>query len=148
MKVILTGDVPKLGKKGEVKEVAEGYARNLLFPRGLAEEATPDRLREVQRSLELKQRKDERLESENKAKALEMEKMVIKLKSPAGEGGRLFGSITTSDIAGALAEAGYEVDKKKIILPEPIKTLGQHQVVVKLYKGIKAQIKLQVDKEG
>ncbi len=147
MKVILREDVPKLGKKGEVKDVAEGYARNMLFPRALAEEATNDRLKDIQRRDDAEQKKNKRLEAQSQAKADQLDQMVLTLHLAAGEGGRLFGSVTAADIADALAKQGYEVDKKKIVLPDPIKILGRHQVTIKLYQGIKVQVWVEVDKE-
>ena len=148
MKVILKKDIPNLGKKGEVKEVAEGYARNMLFPRGFAEEATSRRLRELQHRESLQQQKSRRLEEQSREQARQLEQQVITFKLAAGEGGRLFGSVTAADIAEMLEKQGYVVDKKKIALPEQIKTVGRHQVAIKLHRGIKATITVQVEKES
>jgi large subunit ribosomal protein L9 len=148
VKVILKKDWPKLGKKGELKEVAEGYARNMLFPRGLAEEATPQKLREMQHQEAQAQIKNQRLETESRARAAALDQQTIVFNLPAGEGGRLFGSVTSSDIADALQKMGLPVDKKKINLTEPIKTIGRHEVIVKLHRGIKATVVVQVEKES
>ncbi len=148
MKIILRQDLPKLGKKGEVKEVAEGYARNMLFPRGLAEEATPQRMRELQRLEQRQQTKNQRLESESLTRAEQLNEQTFMFQLAAGEGGRLFGSVTAADIAEALQKQGYEVDKKKIALAEPIKTVGNHRVTLKLHKGIRAEIIVQVEKDS
>ena len=148
MKIILKQDVPKLGKKGELKDVAEGYARNMLFPRGLAEEATPQRLKEIQRREVVEQKKSERLASESRARAALLDQHVLTLKMPAGESGRLFGSVTAADIAAGLQKDGYPVEKKKIVLDEPIKTIGSHQINIKLNQGIKATVFVNVEKDS
>lgn len=148
MKVILKQDLPNLGKKGEVKDVAEGYARNMLFPRGLVEEATPQRLLERQHHEALTQKKNQRLEADGRARAAELEQQIISFSLPAGDAGRLFGSVTSADIAEALSNLGYPVEKKKIALTEPIKTVGRHPVVVKFHQGIKATVIVEVEKES
>jgi large subunit ribosomal protein L9 len=148
VKVILKQDLPKLGKKGEVKEVAEGYARNMLFPRGLAEEATAQRMKELERRSLLQQSKNRRLETESLARAEQLNQQLLTFKLAAGEGGRLFGSVTAADIAEALHKQGYEVDKKKILLAEPIKAVGRHPVSIKLHQGVRAEITVQVEKEN
>ena len=110
---ILIEDVAGLGKKGEVKEVAPGYGRNLLIPKGLAEEATPGRLRERQHRELVLQQKSSRLEKESRVQAGILEQQVLRFRLAAGEGGRLFGSVTAADIAGELQRLGFDVDKKK-----------------------------------
>ncbi|MEW5783601.1 MAG: 50S ribosomal protein L9 [Bacillota bacterium] len=148
MKVILKQDLPNLGKKGEIKDVAEGYARNMLLPRGLVEEATPQRLRERQHHEALTQKKNQRLEADGRARAAALDQQVIPFRMPTGDAGRLFGSVTRADIADALSNLGYPVDKKKIALTEPIKTVGRYQVVVKLHQDIKATVIVEVEKES
>ena len=144
MKVVLTEDVEKLGSKGDVVDVADGYARNYLFPRKLAVEATKQKIKE----LEEKEAKKNRLENEKREEAnelkseLESEKFVIKVK--AGENGRLFGSVNTKDIADAASDKGYDIDKRKIDLDDSIKSLGMHTVEVKLYDDITADLKINV----
>ncbi len=148
MQVILQKDVPNLGKNGELKEVASGYARNHLLPRGLAIEATPQRLREWQQ----RQEKAEKVNQQQEALARNLaEKLSAKtfiFKMPAGEGGRLFGSVTPADIAQKLKAEGFDVDKKRIEIAEPIKTIGTFKVAIRLYPGVKADLSLQVDKEA
>lgn len=148
MKVILKQDVPKLGQRGEIKDVASGYARNHLIPRGLAEEATSSRIREWKHYKDkveknLKQQEEQAVEMTRKLAQCDL---VFNL--PAGEGGRLFGSVTSADIAAKLEEAGYPVDKKKIEMTEPIKSLGTHIVVIRLQPGIKAEVPVKVEKEN
>ncbi len=144
MKVVLKEDVKKLGSKGDVVDAADGYARNYLMPRGLAVEATPQKIKEMKE----KEAKKNRLESEKREDAeklkskLESEKFVIKVK--AGDSGRLFGSVNTKDIAGAASEKGYDIDKRKIELDDSIKSLGMHTVPVKIYDDITANLKVNV----
>ncbi len=148
MKVILKEDVPGLGKKGEVKDVAPGYGRNLLIPKGLAEEATSGRLREKEHQEWALQKKSSHLEEKSRAQADILEQQVIVFRQAAGEGGRLFGSVTAADISGELQRLGFAVEKKKIVLEEPIKAIGRYEVVVKLYPGVKATVAVKVEEEN
>ncbi|WP_041695565.1 50S ribosomal protein L9 [Alicyclobacillus acidocaldarius] len=147
MKVILLQDVKGQGKQGEIKEVSEGYARNFLFPRKLAEEATPQALK----ALEEKRRKEERLKAQEladaKALAERLDNLKVTIRSQVGKDGRLFGAITTKHIADALKEQGFEVDKRKIALPDPIKSLGGHKVTIKLHPEVHVQILVYVEAE-
>lgn len=147
MQVILEQDVPNLGEKGELKEVAKGYARNHLLPRGLAVEATPQRLREWKQRQEKEEAIKNELEEKARKQAGKLSQKEIGIKMPAGEGGRLFGSVTPADIAEKLSEEGFEVDKKKIEVSEQIKNLGNYTVDVRLHPGIKAEIIIRVEKE-
>jgi large subunit ribosomal protein L9 len=147
MQVILQKDVPSLGKKGELKEVAAGYARNHLLPRGLAVEATPQRMREwtqrQEKALVLSRQQEEHALS--LAEKLSQKELVFRM--PSGEGGRLFGSVTLTDIANKLEEAGFSVDKKRIELTEPVKSLGSFKASVRLHPGVKAELLVRVVKE-
>ncbi len=147
MQVILEQDVPNLGKKGELKEVAKGYARNHLLPRGLAVEATPQRLRDWKQRQEKEEAANKELAEKAHKQAEKISQKEINIKMPAGEGGRLFGSVTPADIAKKLSEEGFEVDKKKIEVSEQIKNLGSYTVDVRLHPGIKAEITVLVEKE-
>lgn len=144
MKVILKEDVKKLGLKGDLVNVSDGYARNFLIPRGLVEEATEGSIKQLKQKVKANKRKKIEKASEAKevATELEKEKFVISVKS--GENGRLFGSVTTKDIADAVKKAGYKIDKRKISLSENIKSLGVHNIQVKLYEGVSANLKIQV----
>lgn len=148
MKVILKEDVSGLGEKGEVKDVAPGYGRNLLIPRGLAEEATPGRLRELQHQARVSKKKEHRQREESLVQAERLGQQELRFRLAAGEGGRLFGSVTAADIAGELQRLGLTVDKKKIILEEPIKTIGRYEITVKLYSGVKAVVTIEVEEES
>ncbi|HHX86995.1 MAG TPA: 50S ribosomal protein L9 [Firmicutes bacterium] len=148
MKVILIKDVKKLGSAGEVKEVADGYARNLLFPKGWAIEATSKRLQALEHKQLLMEKKAQQQEALDQEIAKQLEAKTYNFTVAAGEGGRLFGSITVSDLAAALQADGFDIDKKKVILDEPLKSLGEHRVTVKLNSGVKASIQVNVEKEG
>lgn len=148
MKVILKEDVPGLGEKGEVKDVAPGYGRNLLIPRGLAEEATPGRLRDLQHREKILKNKQERLKKESLDQAERLEQQELRFKMAAGEGGRLFGSVTAADVARKLQELGFDVEKKRIMLDEPIKAAGRYEITVRLHSRVKAVIVAVVEEEN
>ncbi|MBA9085947.1 large subunit ribosomal protein L9 [Fontibacillus solani] len=147
MKVIFLKDVKGQGKKGEIKEVSEGYAQNFLIPRGLVRLATDGNVKtlENQTAAEVKRKENEKQEAINLGKKLE--EMTISLKAKAGEGGRLFGAITSKQVAEALEKAGVKIDKRKIEMHDPIRTLGVTQVPVKLHHEVKATLKVQVTEE-
>ena len=149
MKVILLKDVKELGKKGELVEAKDGYARNFLFPRKLAEEANNANMKEMKEKDESKRLKKQQELNDAKelAKKIEETKVVIKTKS--GDGGRLFGSITTKDIAEILkTEHDIEIDKRKIEIDGGnIKTMGSTQAEVKVYPAVVAKLKIQVTEE-
>lgn len=145
MKVILTEDVKSLGKKGDICEVSDGYGRNFIIPRKKGVEATPDNLN----NLKLKQANDIRVAQENldnaRKLADEIAQNSVTIKVKVGEGGKLFGAIASKEIAEALKEqTGLELDKKKIVLTDPIKTLGEKTVKVKLHKDVTAELKVSV----
>ncbi len=148
MQIILQKDVPNLGKKGELKDVAPGYARNHLLPRGLAVQATPQRLRELKQRQEKQELINQQLEEQARAQAEKLNQVKLDFKMPAGEGGRLFGSVTPADVSEKLSEKGFEIDKKDIDVDQPIKSLGDHSAVIKLHPGIKAEISISVDKDA
>ncbi|GGH65873.1 large subunit ribosomal protein L9 [Paenibacillus sp. JGP012] len=147
MKVIFIKDMKGQGKKGQVKEVSEGYAQNFLLPRGIVRLATEGNMKTLdnQNAAEERRKQEEKAEAEVLAKKLEAE--VTELKAKAGEGGRLFGAITSKQIAEALSKKGLKVDKRKIELEEPIRTLGVTQVTVKVHPEVKATLKVQVTEE-
>jgi large subunit ribosomal protein L9 len=143
MQVILLEDVDTLGDKGELADVARGYARNYLIPRRLAEVATPGKVAEVRRRMEERRAREVR-SSEQAIEAAEvLNKTVLTLTAHAGEGEKLYGSVTTSDIAEAIWGARkLRIDKRKIRLDEPIKTVGTHLVDIDVFEGVDAQIKI------
>jgi large subunit ribosomal protein L9 len=147
MKVIFLKDVKGQGKKGQVKELSEGYVRNFLLPQGLAKLASDGNLKtlEVQNASEQKRKEKEKEDAQTLAK--KMEEMTVVIKTKAGEGGRLFGAITSKQIGEALAAQGIKIDKRKIELEDPIRTLGVTQVVVKLHPEVKAKLSVQASEE-
>ncbi|WP_054025739.1 50S ribosomal protein L9 [Bacillus sp. FJAT-28004] len=147
MKVIFLQDVKGQGKKGQVKDLSEGYVRNFLLPQGLAKLASDGNLKtlEVQHASEQKRKDKEKQDAQELGKKLE--EMTIVIKTKAGEGGRLFGAITSKQIGEALAAQGIKVDKRKIELEDPIRTLGVTQVVVKLHPEVKAKLSVQASEE-
>lgn len=147
MKVIFLQDVKGQGKKGEIKNVSEGYAQNFLIPRGLVRPATDGNVKtlEQQTAAELKRKEKEKEEAIELGKKLE--EVTVTLKAKAGEGGRLFGAITSKQVAEALEKTGIKIDKRKIEMHEPIRTLGVTQVPVKLHPEVKSTFKVQVTEE-
>ena len=145
MKVILLQDVRKLGKNGDIIEVAEGYARNYLLPRGLAVEATKGKLKELSEQKKADDRKKKQLEQEAKDLAERLNQINVELTVKTGEGGRLFGAINNKDIADYLKEQhSVNIDKKKIVLKAPIKNLGEYKVAVKLHPKVQAELNVKV----
>ncbi|MBO4261697.1 MAG: 50S ribosomal protein L9 [Clostridia bacterium] len=146
MKVILKQDVKNLGKKDEMVEVNDGYARNFLIPRGAAVEASTanvNQMRDKQKAAANKQQREIDFAKAFKEK-IDGKKVIVKAK--AGENGKLFGAIATKDIAEAIkAQYDIDVDKKKIVLDEPIKATGVKEVAIKLYQGISAKISVSVE---
>ncbi|MBN1643436.1 MAG: 50S ribosomal protein L9 [Dehalococcoidales bacterium] len=145
MKVIFLEDVPNIGKAGQIKEVADGYGKNFLIPRKLAATARPQDINNVEAQIKARARIAAKTEAEMKALAAELEGKEITIKAKVGQQERLYGSITSSDIADVLEKSlGTVVDKRKIELPEVIRQAGFHEVTIKLGKDITAKIKLTV----
>ncbi|MBQ6369358.1 MAG: 50S ribosomal protein L9 [Parasporobacterium sp.] len=148
MKVILLEDVKSLGKKGDICDVSDGYARNFIIPKKKGVEATPDNLN----NLKLKNANDAKVAKENlenaQALAAQLADKAVVIRVRVGEGGKLFGAIASKEIAAAvLDQTGLEVDKKKIVLADPIKALGDHKVKVKLHKDVTASLLVKVEEE-
>jgi len=145
MLVILNKDVKGTGKAGDIVKVSDGYARNMLLPKGLATEATDGNVRnlEKQKAAEAQRKAEEKAAAQELAEKLEAVKVVIKTK--AGEGGRLFGSITSKDIADETKkQTGFAIDKKKIQLSSPIKNMGKFDIKVKLYPEVVGVLTVEV----
>jgi large subunit ribosomal protein L9 len=147
MQIILQEDVEKLGNRGEVVEVAEGYARNFLLPRKLALEASAGNMKRLEKMRTAFAKK----EASEKGDAQKLAEMLagvsLELTRKSGESDQLFGSVTNADISEALAAQGYTIDKRKITLAEPIKTVGEFEIPVKLHREVTAAVKLSVKKE-
>lgn len=148
MKVILLEDVKSLGKKGEIANVSDGYARNQLFPKKLAIKADSGNLNDLKLRKAHEEKKAQEIyeQAQELAGRLNEQKVVLSVKT--GEGGKVFGSVSTKEIAKAASEQlGLEIDKKKMALEEPIRSLGVHQVAVKLHPKVTATLNVQVTEE-
>lgn len=149
MKVVLLQDVKGSGKKGELINVSDGYARNFLFPRKLAKQADAQALNELKNAAESRQFKIDTDTAKAKENAAMLEGKTLKLTGKAGKGGKLFGSVTSKEIAAGLKkEFNIDVDKRKIVLETDIKSFGTFNAEVKLYTGISANVKVMVQEEG
>ena len=144
MDVILTENVKGLGSIGEVVKVKPGYGRNYLVPQGLAVEANARNLKELEHHKRQLSRKAEKLSQEAADVKARIEALTCSFVHKASEEGKLFGSVTSMEIAEALAAQGVEIDRRKILLDQPIKTLGEHEVDIKLNAGVNATIKVSV----
>jgi large subunit ribosomal protein L9 len=148
MQIILQEDVEKLGTRGQLVEVAEGYARNYLLPRKLGLEATPGNMKRLE-SMRAAFAKKEATEKESAQKLAELLAGVsLTLTRKAGENDQLFGSVTSGDLAEALATQGYNIEKRKITLADPIKVVGEYEVPIKLHREVTATVKVAVKKEA
>ncbi|MGE5527807.1 MAG: 50S ribosomal protein L9 [Patescibacteria group bacterium] len=146
MKVILLREIKSLGKKGEIKDVAEGYARNYLLPKGLAQQATEANVRALAQKKQSVEAQELQEESRAREAAARLEGLSVVIKAKTGGSGRLFGSITAKDIADAVQRAsGIGLDRKKIDLAEGIKHLGHFEIPVRLHRGVVATIAVEVE---
>jgi large subunit ribosomal protein L9 len=143
MQVILKQDVEKIGRRGDIVDVSRGYVRNFLVPRGLAEMATPTRLEEVRREMADAEERNRRMAERAGEIAETLNKSVITIEARTGEDERLFGSVTAANIAEAIDRArGVRVDRRRIRLEEPIRSLGTHQVPVQVHGDVEASVKV------
>ncbi|MCL6591679.1 MAG: 50S ribosomal protein L9 [Firmicutes bacterium] len=148
MKIILKKDVRALGKQGDVKEVADGYARNFLLPKGLAIEATPGNLKILSGQKAHAIQRELHDEAEAKELAAKLNGLTITIKAKCGEGGRLFGSVTAKDVTDQLLKtARIDLDRRRLEIDDSIKTIGEHPVKVHLYKGITSSFTVKVEAE-
>jgi large subunit ribosomal protein L9 len=147
MEVILKEDVPKLGHRGDVVKVATGYGRNYLLPNKLAIEASEGNKKVIEQMKASAVRKAQKDKSDAEALAKQFEGVSVTITRRAGEHDQLFGSVTTSDIAAELEKKGFTVDRRKLQLDEPIKTVGEHSVPIRLFREVSATVKVVVAKE-
>ena len=146
MKVILQQDIRGKGKRGQMIEVSDGYARNYMLPRKLAVEATPDNVNTMRMNDKAQQEKRQREREEAFAISARMKELTVTVRAKGGDAGRLFGSVTTQEIADALQkEHGIALDKRRIVLEEPIKTVGTYTVKCKLGYEITAELKVRIE---
>lgn len=147
MKIILLDDVPKLGRRGEVRDVSDGYARNYLLPHKLALNATPGNLRNIETIKAAQEGRAVRMRSEAETQAQLIEGLTYAQSRSASDEGRLFGSVGKADIAGFLAQNGLTVERRRIMLDEPIKSVGEYTVPVRLHGDVTATLKVTVARE-
>ena len=148
MKVIFLKDVKGQGSRGEIKEVAPGYAQNFLFKKGLAVLATQEALNRLERDNQTaEQNKKEEIKEAKKTKQ-ELEKLTLTFKVQVGEEAKMFGAISTKQITKELSNQGYEIDKKQIQIDEPLNKLGMHEITVELHKEVNAKLKINLIREG
>jgi large subunit ribosomal protein L9 len=148
MEVILREDIANLGARGQVVKVAPGYARNFLIPKKLAVTATDSNKKIVEQERQAHLRKEAKLHGEAQDLATLISGVSVTITQKAGENGQLFGSVTSKDVADALAAKGFTIDRRKIQLDEPIKQLGEFKVPVKLHKEVTAEVTVQVATEA
>lgn len=146
MKVILNKDVKNLGKVGELVNVTPGFARNYLFPRLLAMEATEKRVKEFEHLRKVAEVKMKKAVAERQALIKKIQGVQLTVKAAAGESDKLFGTVTTNDLSNEFEKAGYSIDRRDIVLEEPIKMLGQHKAIVKLGEGLEAEVTVSVER--
>ncbi|QGG47057.1 50S ribosomal protein L9 [Heliorestis convoluta] len=148
MKVILQEDVKKLGKKGDIVEVKEGYGRNFLMARGLALEANKGNMNTLERQKANEAKRKEEELAAAKALGQKLQGITVTIKAKAGDGGRLFGAVTNKEIAETLQkEKGLKIDKRKLELKQPIKALGLYTITVKIHPAVSEELKVQVISE-
>lgn len=148
MKIILREDVPSLGKGGELVEVKPGYGRNYLLPRGLAVAANPRNVREIEHQKQVAAAKAAKVKASAEALAKRLADTPVSLKRKVGEQDKLYGSVTAMDIAEALGQRGLSIDRRSIDLAEPIKTVGEFEVPVKLHHEVAGKVKVKVEPEA
>lgn len=148
MKVVLLQDVKGLGNKGDIKEVADGYARNFLLPRKLAREATREALNQLRQQEEMRRRKAEQERDQARQLAERLSGQVVVIRARAGEQGRLFGSVTSQHITEAIARTyGVDIDRRRVELGEPLRQLGTYAVTLRLHPDISCRLTVRVEAE-
>jgi large subunit ribosomal protein L9 len=148
MEVILREHVDHLGKRGEIVKVSDGYARNYLLPRKLALPATDGNRKHVERERKIMETREAEEKSQAEVVAARLSTIDISIARRVGETEQLYGSVTAADIAEFLKGKGFEIDRRKLILPEPIKSVGEHDVPLKLHREVTVPLKVKVVKEG
>ncbi|MBC8479126.1 MAG: 50S ribosomal protein L9 [FCB group bacterium] len=147
MKVILTSNVDPLGSTGDIVNVKDGYARNYLIPRKLAERATTNVIETIKKKVEQNEIREAKARANLEALATRLDKLTLKFTMKSGEEDKLFGSVTSAMIADAIVARGYPIDKKEVEMPEPIRHVGNHFVIVKLGHGLSGRVKIKVAAE-
>ncbi len=146
MKVILQKDVKNLGKVGELVNVSPGFARNYLFPRMLAAEATEKRVKEFEHLRKVAEVKKKKAVAERQDLLKKLQGVSLVLKASAGDNDKLFGAVTTNDLSNELEKKGYSIDRRDIHLEEPIRMLGQHKATIRMGEGLEAEVSVSVER--
>ena len=146
--VLLREDIDNLGARGEIVRVKSGYARNYLLPRNLAVEATANNVRQIEGEKAALAKREAKEKSTAELQSSQLQKLTLKFERKVGEAGVLYGSVTSMDIAHELKEQGYEIDRRKIVLREPIKRFGNYAVPVRLHREVTVELPIQVLGEG
>ncbi len=147
MEIILTSNIESLGKTGDIVTVKPGYARNYLFPKGLAKKATAGIIDSILKQVEQEELREAKVRANMEALSARLDKLTLKFTMKSGEDDKLFGSVTSAMIADAILAKGYPIDKKEVEMPEPIRHVGNHFVVVKLGGGLEGRVKIKVAAE-
>lgn len=147
MKIILKKEVANLGEAGDVVVVKSGYGRNFLIPQGFAVSATPSAIKQLEETIRQRAHKEAKLVADAEALAAKIAAAPVKVAVKVSENGKIYGSVTSAQLEAALKEAGLEVDKKNITMPESIKAVGEYEASVKCYKNVKAALKFEVAAE-
>ena len=147
MEVILREEIEKLGNRGDLVKVADGYARNFLLPRRMAVAATESNRKIVEQERQAHLRREAKQKDESADLAKMLQGTVVTIRQKAGENDQLFGSVTVKDVADALANQNFTIDRRKILLEEPIKTLGEHKIAVRLHREVSTEITVNVVRE-
>ncbi|MGQ9519983.1 MAG: 50S ribosomal protein L9 [Candidatus Fervidibacter sp.] len=145
MKVVLMQDIPKLGMKFQVVEVSDGYARNYLIPRRLAQPVTPALLKEIEKRRQQEQQKERKALERSQELAQKLANIVVEIPAPAGEGGRLYHAVSAHEIALHLKQQhGIEIDRDQVLLEEPLRSLGVHTVPIRLHRQVRTNLKVNI----
>jgi large subunit ribosomal protein L9 len=147
MKVILTTDLPHVGKMGQAVDVANGYGRNFLIPRGFAILATPGNQRNLAQQQKALLAREAKTRAEAETLAAQLQATSLKISKKTGAGDRLYGSVTSMDVADLLKQQGFSLDRRKIVLETPLKTLGAHKIPIRLHPEVVAELEVTVTKE-
>lgn len=147
MEVILREYVDNLGQRGDIVKVSDGYGRNYLLPRKLALPVTEGNKRHVERERHIVEAREAEKKSQAEAIASKLAVLEVVLVRRVGDTEQLYGSVTTADIADVLKDKGFEIDKRKLVLPEPLKTLGEHTIRLRLHQEVDVSLKVQINKE-
>ncbi len=146
MQIILLHDVEKVGRRGEAVNVADGYARNFLFPQGLAVRADTAQKRELEMRLQALEKRDERSRGDAEQRAQALAEARIEIEAAASDEDKLFGSVTVPMIVAALAEQGHEIEPRRVLLDEPIKALGEYAIPIRLHRDVVVEVPLVVSR--